>query len=377
MQDPGATMKIASFNLENLFMRATAMNGGNSPAASRKALEAHAELNALLARQSYSAGDKRRIVQLLKTLGLDKKDDGGPFAILRQNRGRLLRRPRSGGIEVAADGRSDWIGWVELKREEVNEVATRNTARVINELDADILGVVEAESRPALVRSSENVIGAEGGTVYAHAMLIDGNDDRGIDVAIYTRAGFEIVSIRSHVDDEDGDGPIFSRDCAHYEIRTPQLKTLHVLVNHFKSKGFGSFADSNDRRRRQAVRVKEIYEELRQSNDLVAVLGDLNDTPDSPPLRALIAETDLKDASEHGDFDDGGRPGTYGNGTAGNKIDYILLSPDLFAAMKAGGILRKGVWGGKNGTLFPHYPEITKPAEAASDHAAIWAELDI
>jgi endonuclease/exonuclease/phosphatase family metal-dependent hydrolase len=377
MQDPGATMKIASFNLENLFMRATAMNGGGSPAEVRKALEAHAEINALLAKQSYSAADKRRIIRLLKSLGLDKKDDGGPFAILRQNRGRLLRRPRSAGIEVVAGGRSDWIGWVELKREEVNEVATRNTARVINELDAAVLGVIEAESRPALVRFSENVIGADGGTPYAHAMLIDGNDDRGIDVAIYTRTDYEIVSIRSHVDDEDGDGVIFSRDCAHYEVRTPQARTLHVLVNHFKSKGFGSFAESNDRRRRQAARVKEIYEELRQSNELVAVLGDLNDTPDSEALKPLIADTDLKDVSEHASFDDGGRPGTYGNGTAGDKIDYVLLSPALFAATRSGGILRKGVWGGKNGTLFPHYPEITRVAEAASDHAAIWAEVDL
>jgi hypothetical protein len=62
---------------------------------------------------------------------------------------------------------------------------------------------------------------------------------------------------------------------------------------------------------------------------------------------------------------------------ASNKIDYILLSPELFAHTKAGGIFRMGVWGGKNGTLFPHYPEITKAIEAASDHAAIWAEIDI
>jgi hypothetical protein len=68
-----------------------------------------------------------------------------------------------------ANGRFDWIGWVDLKREEVNEVATRNTARVINELDADVLGVIEAGSRPALVRFSNNVISAEGGTPYAHA----------------------------------------------------------------------------------------------------------------------------------------------------------------------------------------------------------------
>ena len=36
-----------------------------------------------------------------------------------------------------------------------------------------------------------------------------------------------------------------------------------------------------------------------------------------------------------------------------------------------------GVWGGTHGTLFPHLPEITREVEAASDHAAIWAELDI
>jgi hypothetical protein len=27
--------------------------------------------------------------------------------------------------------------------------------------------------------------------------------------------------------------------------------------------------------------------------------------------------------------------------------------------------------------LFPHYPEMTKPAHAASDHAAIWVDLEL
>ncbi len=34
-----------------------------------------------------------------------------------------------------------------------------------------------------------------------------------------------------------------------------------------------------------------------------------------------------------------------------------------------------GVWGGKHGTLFPHYPTMTKPVHAGSDHAAIFADL--
>jgi hypothetical protein len=47
-------------------------------------------------------------------------------------------------------------------------------------------------------------------------MRVDGNDDRGIDVAIMTRNGFDIGSIRSNVDKTDSKGIIFSRDCAEY-----------------------------------------------------------------------------------------------------------------------------------------------------------------
>jgi hypothetical protein len=45
--------------------------------------------------------------------------------------------------------------------------------------------------------------------------------------------------------------------------------------------------------------------------------------------------------------------------------------------VKAGGVNRLGVWGGKNGDMFAHYPEITQASEAASDHAALWADLDV
>jgi hypothetical protein len=105
------------------------------------------------------------------------------------------------------------------------------------------------------------------------------------------------------------------------------------------------------------------------------VLGDLNDTPDSDPLAPLLQHTDLRDISTHAEFDDGGRPGTFGNGTASGKIDYVLLSPELYARATGGGVFRKGVWGGKNGTLWPRYDSMTAPVHAASDHAAIYADL--
>jgi endonuclease/exonuclease/phosphatase family metal-dependent hydrolase len=370
-------MKLASYNVENLFLRVHAMNLATQKEGA-DVLKMHAEMNAILSKDKYTAADKKKIVALMKKLGIDKKDDGGEFVILRQNRGHLVKRPQGGGLEVVADGRDDWIGWLELKVEAVNEIATRMTAKVIQTIGADVIGVVEAESRPSLLRFQDDVMKNNGGALYDHIMLIDGNDDRGIDVALMARAGFEIEKIRSHVDDEAQGRRIFSRDCAEYHLRTPTNKSLVVLMNHFKSKGFGSQADSNRKRKAQAERVKLIYEGLRQAGvDNIAIMGDFNDTPDSDPLKPLIEQTDLKDISQHPNFDDGGRPGTFANGNQSNKIDYILLSPALFAKATGGKIFRLGVWGGKNGDLFPHFPEITKATEAASDHAAITADINL
>ena len=60
--------------------------------------------------------------------------------------------PRAGGVQVVAGGRSDWIGWVELKTDRVNEITIGNTARVIRDLNADVLGVVEVNNRIELNR---------------------------------------------------------------------------------------------------------------------------------------------------------------------------------------------------------------------------------
>jgi hypothetical protein len=110
---------------------------------------------------------------------------------------------------------------------------------------------------------------------------------------------------------------------------------------------------------------------------VIVVLGDFNDTPDSAQLRPLLKQTDLKDISIHSAFSYDGRPGTFKNGTKNEKIDYLLLSPSLFDKVIGGGVFRTGVWGGKNGTLWPIYATMTKPIHAASDHAAIFADINL
>lgn len=367
-------MRIASFNVENLFSRARALNQ-ETWAEGRTILTAHSRLNARLQQAVYTAADKTAILADLEILGL-KRSDESPFVLLRQNKGKLVKRPAGAPPEIVAGGRGDWIGWLELKSEAVNEIATRMTAKVIEDVKADVLAVVEAEDRIALKRFNDQLL-KELDAAYDCIMLIDGNDERGIDVGLMTKQGIDIGAVVSHVDDSTDGVRIFSRDCPEFTIRDGE-KSLLIMVNHFKSKGFGTPAVSNARRKAQAARVREIYE-LRKSegiNDIV-IVGDLNDTPDSDPLSPLLGDdSDLRDITEHPAFESDGRPGTYANGTASNKIDYVLLSPALFDRVTAGGIWRMGVWGGKHGTLFPHYEEMEKEIHAASDHAAIWADID-
>jgi endonuclease/exonuclease/phosphatase family metal-dependent hydrolase len=367
-------MRLASFNVENLFNRASVMNLDDWDDG-RPILNAVTELTNLLEKPAYSTADKARMVLLLTDLGLAASDTG-PYVILRRNRGALVAR-RQTGLEIVADGRDDWIGWVELRKAAVNETAMMNTGRVIRDVNADILAVVEAEDRIALQHFSEQILGMVGGTPYPNIMLIDGNDARGIDVGLMTKSGYAIGAMRSHVDEGGPDSPIFSRDCPEYAVTTPAGETLWVLVNHFKSKGFGNPADNNRRRRAQATAVAGYVARLQAEGfGNIAVMGDLNDTPGSNPLEPLL-QTDLRDVSDHPSFDTGAfaGKGTYGLGNDSDKIDYILLTPPLFARITGAGLFRMGAWPGSRPARWPVFPELTRKIHAASDHHAIWVDI--
>lgn len=384
------TVLLAAFNVENLFDRAKALNA-DTPGAHQDVLDAYAELNRLFEQAVYDARSKRRMLGLMALLELRPPRYAGPFALIRRIRGKLVHTPRGGEPEIVASGRADSVGWCELVTEAVDEIAMLNTARVIRDVAADILAIVEAERRPVLRRFHDLLLPKVGvAKGYRHLMLVDGNDDRGIDVGIATRPGFPIDLMRSNVDLlGPDDKPVFSRDCPEYVVATPSGEHIVVLPNHFKSKfspGKDGQRQANARRRLQAEAVAEIYHRLRRDGyDNVAILGDLNDTPASKPLSPLLTGTDLKDVSEHEAFTEfeyrartGGRGiGTYGNGRDDEKIDYILLSPALFRRVAKGGIFRKGAWPGVRPQRWEVYPELAKPVHAASDHHAIWVDLDL
>ncbi|MPY63390.1 endonuclease/exonuclease/phosphatase family protein [Streptomyces spongiae] len=368
------TIRIGTFNAENLFRRPKAF-ALDSGAERRRILEDFTKLVALLDLDVYTAADQRKIAALITKHHADddRRNSPRPFFV-NQTRGgaKLYTKPRGGEIKIVAEGRPHWTGWAELVRDDLAWEAVENTGRVIAEVDADILLTVEVEDRLTLDRFNTQVLGDElGATPYPFNMLVDGNDSRGIDVGILSR--HPITSVRPHLFDPGPSGvPVFSRDCPEFEIRLGNGETLWILGNHFKSKGFGNAQENDERRKAQADRVRQIYEAALEHSAHVVVAGDLNDTPDSAPVTTLL-NAGLQDAMSHPAYT--GDPGTYETGTRINqKIDYVMLSPKLWDTVEHVNVERRGVYAPRT---FKSFLTVTSKANQASDHAALYADLDI
>ncbi len=361
-------MRIATYNVENLFSRISAM-AGSDETKNAAVLQDVATLEKLIAQPVYSDADKTQILALLKkhkALGT-----AGPF-FLQQTRRSLV----STAGKIVANGRGDWMGWLEWRRELVGAPAIENTGRIINEVKADVLCLVEVESRPVLARFNETALKA---APYPHAMLIDGNDDRGIDVGLVSR--WPILDMRSHVDDPDPDTkrPVFSRDCAEFQIDLPgSNRSLWILVNHFKSRGYGSKAANDAKRKKQATRVSEILRRFDLKTHWVIVAGDFNELPTSDSLAPLLQREGLRNSFEK--LPAGADRWTHRDDAVPSKnqqIDYLLISDALWPLLKEVQIERRGIWASaaKTRAKYPPLATITGDTSSASDHAAVWADF--
>ena len=363
-------MRVATFNLENLFTRPVAMNQ-ETDAIGREAIEDHATANRIVAKAVYSSADKAKLLELTEKYKWHFLDPPKNALVqLQKIRGQLFRKPQNGAVEVVANGRADWVGWFELRREDVTWRATFNTGRVIKETQADILIAIEVENRPTLERFNDQVLRAQFQFGYPHTLIIDGNDDRGIDVGIMSR--FPIVEIRSHIDDPGpSGGTLFSRDCPEYDIMLPTDIRLVVLPNHLKSKRNGNDQASQERRRAQAQGAHSIGVAALLRSPFVLIGGDLNDTPTSSALASLFTDG-FQDVMSHPNYPTV-RPGTYETGLPSHKLDYLIMSPELRAKLNDTGIERRGSY---HPNTWEPFDTVTKASEEASDHHLVWADFD-
>lgn len=354
------TIRVATFNVENLFSRAKIINLRDHSVAT-DALTKVAELDKLLRQDPYSPADKAAIVALY--------DELKTYISIREDREKLFNKAKT---KVVASGASDWDGVIEFRRAKFSEAARLATAKVIKTVKADIAFIIEAEDRVALREFNSELLGTR---KFKFPMLIDGNDQRGIDVGVLTN--FPLKTIHTHMFEKSGNTPTFPRDCLHLEVELPNGQPLHLFANHFTSKSQGVSA-TDPKRERQANRVAEILDAFDLNNDFVIVAGDLNDTPNRSPLQPLIAKPGLSDVL---DLQFGGNmPSrwTYFYQTA-EQIDYLLVSKPLKDAFVKAGVERRGIFdlATKSGGTETSWSEVTSNSDAASDHGAIWAEFSI
>ncbi|MFI9309714.1 endonuclease/exonuclease/phosphatase family protein [Streptomyces triculaminicus] len=364
------TLRIATFNAENLFRRPVVF--GIQDAGKRdEVLDAFRRLVEILEQDAYSEQDKEDIITILLAHSVDVSQEISTQTILVNEPKGMARLLKGDGrnIQVRPEvtGRATWVGWAELVRGDLSLDALKNTAKVIAEVNADILLTVEVEDRLTLDRFNQQVLhGQLGAPAYPFNLLIDGNDIRGIDVGLLSR--HPITSIRSHIFDkknpQDRFG-IFSRDCPEFEIDVDG-KPLWLLGNHFKSKRGGG---GDDKRRLQGERVAQIYRDALERSDRVVVAGDLNDTPDSAALGFLL-DAGLQDAMSDSSYH--GPPGTHGRCKAADKIDYVMFAPALFGKVKAVGLETRGI---AESTVT--FESVHGPQDQASDHASLFVDLEL
>ncbi len=236
-------------------------------------------------------------------------------------------------------------------------------ARVIRDVDADVLALQEVENRNFLEEFNDAYLDSLG---YEHIVLIEGNSSynrgRGINVAVLSRLPVLSATTYQHRKFPMGKDMIsFSRDFLHVVCDAGDGQKLNVFTLHTASKLGREWAEK--KRRAVAQEAGNILTELFEGNttDWVVVLGDFNDehTSTSLYMYTTIDACPLKRVPGRAE---NGKPYTwYGKGEKypPTDLDHILVNKAL------------------SKHLIKPYADIhlSRAAEEASDHRPVYITL--
>lgn len=272
----------------------------------------------------------------------------------------------------------------------INEENRVFTALSIREADPDVICLQEVEDMWSLKSFHDRYLRRISGRDYKYKILIEGNDLRGINVALISRFMIERSTSHQHIHKEiqypnvTRREPVFRRDCLEVEIKK-ENKILPIFVCHFKSMS-GGRNQTSPIRRAEASTVKEILEDRfgdPSSHDWV-VAGDLNDYTETDGIQDinhglgpllddgfssnLVSNiVDPKDRWTH----------FYGGEGSYHQLDYLLVSPSL--KDKNPDLKPKIV---RNGQPFraerytgDRWPRVGYDRPKASDHCPVLADL--
>ena len=237
-------------------------------------------------------------------------------------------------------------------------------ADALGELRADVVVLQEVENQSTLEQLADQ---APLRGRYPNALLVEGNDLRGIDVGVLSR--LRVDRHRTHrndrfslVDSTGGESYRYARDCLEVHLMAGDRRLI-VLAVHFKSHR----DDDPDHRLAEAQHTRLIADRLAEqhADAAVVIAGDFNDPPGSDTLAALGAVPGYDAPAAVGYASVGAwlrseeqwttvDPAT-GRGTL---FDDLLVSPALYDALDIGSVraLHETLASGPAGSVSDHAP---------------------
>lgn len=210
----------------------------------------------------------------------------------------------------------------------------------LRKLNADVVAVEEVENEGVLQAVVRDFVPELN---YKHVVVMPTNSDRGGNIGVISRLPIQSITSRRWTPlTLEGEKQTwhFARDLLQVNVTTPSGKTLEVYIVHLKSK-LNSPDDpkSGKWRLAEARGVRKVLEArlLQDRSALFCVMGDFNDTPESPALQELL-QARVGDGplliDGHGSLPKDKRI-TFPSKKYGKEtIDYILLSPELSKHVK-------------------------------------------
>ncbi len=201
-----------------------------------------------------------------------------------------LNDPSTQDEDFTPEGKNHWTwGKLKIKRDGIAKTiiaAGRGEAPLL-------VGLCEVENRLVLNQLIRETPLAKLNYGIVHR---ESPDPRGIDVALlYRKDYFNVLQQRFYkVYYESGSAR--TREILYAKGVWNSLDTFHIFVNHWPSK-LGGAKQSEPRRMRAAETLRVVVDSIFATNSRanIMILGDFNDTPDSPPVNEGLRSLRVSD----------------------------------------------------------------------------------
>lgn len=362
-------MKIATFNIQNLFHRD---KSHLEKPIGKNLTDWINEVDNLIRKTTTTFKEQDRIRELSFLIGFEKSSPR-PYAVLRRKAGFLYMKGLNYSSETKASDLTKWNGWIELQTTPIKPGATDNKGRVISDVNPDIVLLQEVEDRASLEEFNQLIFPKFDCQPYKQSFVVQSEELKGLELGILLRKDFILKSIKTHG----------IKSLVEYEIETPTQQIIYLISVKLKAQSKDkSYTDAI--RKIQVKQIAEIYHQhITEGNPNVVIAGTFNAPSYCDSLSPLIQHTDLKDITKHLSFEvdiDKGKDATYHRlgayrmGVNIKQKNYMLFSPALFDKMTDSGLNRKAMWPEKR-PQWSIYKSVTSKNVSASEYPLVWGKI--